>query len=82
MTPTRPGRSRGLTFTERFLLPFTGPADVGDPRRGSEVSPAQRERAGRLTGELRRVTGHDGRSYVVTVDGGEPPAGAPEPPAG
>ncbi|MBO1753092.1 hypothetical protein J4G33_14875 [Actinotalea sp. BY-33] len=78
----RSRRSRGLRFTEGFLLPFTGPADLGDLRRGSEVSPAQRDRADRLTGELRRVTGPDGRSYVVTAEPAEPPAGAPEPSAG
>lgn len=68
-TPAEPTPRRrrpwGLRFTERFLLPFTGPADVGDPRRGTPATEDQRHRARALDGELTRVVGRDGRAYVV-----------------
>ncbi|MDT0165706.1 hypothetical protein Q9R32_09070 [Actinotalea sp. AC32] len=57
-----------MRFTERFLLPFTGPAQLADPRRRTPATPAQRDRADELETGLRRVTGPDGRSYVVPVD--------------
>lgn len=61
-------KSRGLRFTERFLLPFTGPADLGDHRRGTRPTDEQRARAEELGSTLRRVTGPDGRSYAVATD--------------
>ncbi len=54
-----------MRFTERFLLPFLGPAQVGDQSRGRGASPADRQREASLRTTLERVVGPDGRSYVV-----------------
>ncbi|MCL3859759.1 hypothetical protein [Actinotalea sp. K2] len=61
-------RSLGLRFTERFLLPFTGPAEVAQADRAGEVTDEQRARADLLGRELRRVTAADGRPYLVVAD--------------
>lgn len=58
-------RPFGIRFTERVLLPFLGPAQVGDPRLGREASAADRERETTLRTSLERVVGPDGRSYLV-----------------
>lgn len=60
-----PRRQRGLRFTERFLLPVFGPAQVGDRTRGHAASAEDREREAALRTTLERVVGPDGRSYMV-----------------
>ena len=73
-------RSLGMRLTERFLLPFTGPADVGDGRRATPVSDVERARGEDLARRLRRAPGPDGRVYLVAdedvpgTDGDDPPA--------
>ena len=68
MTNNHP-RRRGIRLTERFLLPFLGPAQVADARRRRAVTDAQRERETALRDGLRRVVGPDGKSYMV--EGGD-----------
>lgn len=74
-----------MRLTERFLLPFFGPAQLGDqraPRRA--LSDLERERDAAIRTGLVRVVGADGRAYVVertAADGGPPePPEAAEPP--
>ncbi|WP_208055115.1 hypothetical protein [Actinotalea soli] len=57
-----------MRFTERFLLPFTGPADVADARRATEPTEEQRARGAQLEREFRRAPGPGGRSYLVIDD--------------
>ncbi|WP_260458763.1 hypothetical protein [Actinotalea ferrariae] len=66
-------RPFGIRFTERVLLPFLGPAQVGDTSRGNAASEQDREREATLRTTLERVVGPDGRSYVVER-GSEPEA--------
>ncbi|WP_182112447.1 MULTISPECIES: hypothetical protein [unclassified Actinotalea] len=72
-------RPFGIRFTERFLLPFLGPAEVGDLRRGRPATDADRRRESELRTTLERVVGPDGRSYLVErgdadrAEPGEPP---------
>lgn len=66
-------RSLGMRFTERFLLPFFGPAQVGDRSRGRTPTEEQRRRETELRTTLERVVGPDGRSYVVERGPGTPP---------
>lgn len=58
-------RTPGLRFTERYLLPFLGPAQVGDIARGHAPDEVQQGRETELRTTLERVVGPDGRSYVV-----------------
>ena len=65
-----------MRLTERFLLPFTGPAEVGDSRRRPPVTEEQRRRATELDAGLTRLTRPDGSTYLVargTGDEAEPP---------
>ncbi|MCB7135276.1 hypothetical protein [Cellulosimicrobium marinum] len=58
-------RPLGLRITESFL-PVFGPAQVGrQDADGRGVSDAEREREHALRTRFERVTGPDGRSYVV-----------------
>lgn len=61
-------KSRGMRFTERFLLPFTGPAELGDGRETHPTTDEDRARDRRLRAELRRVTAPDGKVYLVERD--------------
>lgn len=68
-----------MRFTERFLLPFFGPAQLGDASRGHAASPEERRREAELRTTLERVVGPDGRTYVVErgrAAGTSPDAGA------
>ena len=58
-------RAWGMRLTERLLLPFTGPASVASLDRATTTTPEQRARAEALEDAWVRVTGPDGRSYMV-----------------
>jgi hypothetical protein len=58
-------RTFGMRLTERFL-PIFGPAQLGrHDAAGRGVSDAERERDQELRTRFERVTGPDGRTYVV-----------------
>jgi hypothetical protein len=58
-------RTLGMRITEGFL-PIFGPAQGGrQDADGRGVSDAERERDQELKTRFERVTGPDGRSYVV-----------------
>lgn len=58
-------RTLGMRITEGFL-PIFGPAQVGrQDADGRGVSDAERERDQELKTRFERVTGPDGRTYVV-----------------
>src|SRR3954454_5896263 len=62
------GATGGMRVTES-LLPFFGPAQVGDQRTvGRPVTEAERERDRRLRTEHVRVIGPDGTPYLVERD--------------
>jgi hypothetical protein len=64
-TGKRDGRTVGMRITERFL-PIFGPAQLGrHDADGRGVSDAERERDRELRTRFERVTGPDGRTYVV-----------------
>ena len=67
-TPTSvvtPPTSWGRRFTERYLLPFFGPAQLRAQDAATAPTDADREREAELRSGLERVTGPDGRAYVV-----------------
>ncbi|MDM7831431.1 hypothetical protein [Cellulomonas edaphi] len=54
---------RGLT---EFLLTYMGPAQVGNVRSARRpTTPEQRERDAELVAGFERVTGPDGREFLV-----------------
>lgn len=58
-------RTLGMRITEAFL-PFFGPAQLGrQDADGRGVSDAERGRERELRSRFERVTGPDGRTYVV-----------------
>ncbi|MGX1574659.1 hypothetical protein [Cellulosimicrobium funkei] len=58
-------RTLGMRITEGFL-PIFGPTQLGRQEAdGRGVSDAERERDQELRTRFERVTGPDGRSYVV-----------------
>ena len=64
-TGKKDDRSLGMRITEGFL-PIFGPAQVGrQDAEGRGVSAAEQERDRQLQTRFERVTGPDGRSYVV-----------------
>ena len=73
-------RTWGLRLTERVLLPFTGPASVARLDRATTTTPEQRARAEELESAWVRVTGPDGRSYVVERPAGTDPSATPPTP--
>lgn len=56
-------------FNERvtlFFLRFVGPPSVGSPHSsGRGVAPVEHEREAEIRGGFERVTGPDGRPYLV-----------------
>ncbi|MCU1431356.1 MAG: hypothetical protein JWP95_461 [Actinotalea sp.] len=74
MTRSEPRKTIGMRFTERFLLPFLGPAQLGHQDRGKPATAADRERNESLRTGLTRVIGPDGRAFLVERrDEGTPP---------
>jgi hypothetical protein len=65
---TRPRPSWGMRFTERYLLRFFGPPDLGAGRSGRRANAAETAREAQLNAELTRVIGPDGRAYLVRRD--------------
>lgn len=65
MNDTSPRRSWGMRFTERYLLRFFGPPELGGPRPGRRADADERAREDQLRSELTRVLGPDGRAYLV-----------------
>ena len=65
-----PRKSLGMRLTEKLLLPFTGPADVGDSRRRTPVTDEQKLRAAQLDAGLTRLTRPDGSTYLVVREAG------------
>lgn len=65
-------RPLGLRITEGFL-PIFGPAQVGRGEPDTPVTDGARERERALRTTFTRVTGPDGRSYVVEHPEGEEP---------
>lgn len=68
MTEARPRRPWGLRFTERYLLRFFGPPELGADRPGRRANAEEADREARLNAELTRVVGPDGRVYLVQRD--------------
>lgn len=68
MTDPRPRRSWGMRFTERYLLHFFGPPQLGADRPGRPPSVDEAAREDQLNAELERVVGPDGRVYLVQRD--------------
>ncbi|OLT48909.1 hypothetical protein [Cellulosimicrobium sp. CUA-896] len=65
MATKKDPRSFGMRITEAFL-PFFGPAQLGrQDADGRGVSDAERGRERELRTRFERVTGPDGRTYVV-----------------
>jgi hypothetical protein len=65
MAKEKDPRSLGMRITEAFL-PFFGPAQLGrQDADGRGVSAAERGREQELRARFERVTGPDGRTYVV-----------------
>lgn len=59
------GKSRGMRITEG-LLPIYGPATIGDSTAPIRpTTDAENARAQAIEDELERVTGPDGRVYLV-----------------
>ncbi|GEA90095.1 hypothetical protein [Cellulomonas cellasea] len=63
-----PRRSWGMRFTERYLLRFFGPPELGHDRPGRRASADETAREDQLHAELTRVLGPDGRVYLVQRD--------------
>lgn len=70
MNDTAPRRSWGMRFTERYLLRFFGPPELGGDRPGRRANADEAAREARLNAELTRVLGPDGRAYLVQRDDG------------
>lgn len=77
MTRSR-SRGWGMRLTERYLLPFFGPAHLGDTTVGRGASDADRARDQELRTQFVRKQAPDGRTYFVAPPA--PPA-PPEQPA-
>lgn len=73
MPEPRSRSSWGMRFTERYLLRFFGPPEIGADRAGRAASTDESAREHELRTELERVVGPDGRTYLVPRD----PTGAP-----
>ena len=59
-----------MRLTEKLLLPFTGPAEVGDSRRRTPVTDEQKQRGAELDAGLVRLTRPDGSTYLVAREPG------------
>ncbi len=69
-------RTLGMRITESFL-PIFGPAQVSpQDADGRGVSDAERDRDRELRTRFERVTGPDGRTYVVEHEDRGEPAGS------